>query len=136
MDHDTTKWTVLVTAATGRVGGQVAAQLTQPDIRVRALVREPTKASAKLPASVEIVGGNLTEPTTLSVRGPERLTQREQLSTLGEALGRPLRFEEITAEEAGAELFPGMVGGRVASIIEGQHAMETQPEPVTDTVAR
>jgi uncharacterized protein YbjT (DUF2867 family) len=53
--------TILVTGATGRVGGQVLAQLPQGD--VRALVRDP--ATATLPDGVDVVRGDLSDPATL-----------------------------------------------------------------------
>ena len=35
--------------------------------------------------------------------GPQSLTQREQVETIGEVIGRPLRFEEMTPDEARRE---------------------------------
>ncbi|MFG2071985.1 SDR family oxidoreductase [Nonomuraea maritima] len=59
--------TVLVTGATGRVGGQVVAQLAEVGgVRVRALSRDPAAASAALGPRVEVVGGDLTMPDTLA----------------------------------------------------------------------
>lgn len=55
---------IFVTGATGRVGRHVVEQLLQRGARVRALSRNP--AQAKLPAGVEVVAGNLTEPTTFA----------------------------------------------------------------------
>jgi uncharacterized protein YbjT (DUF2867 family) len=54
---------VLVTGATGRVGRLVVAQLLGADVPVRALTRRP--AAAGLPASVEVVSGDLTVPESL-----------------------------------------------------------------------
>lgn len=52
-------------------------------------------------------GGHETKEYVLT--GPESLTQREQVTIIGEALGRPLRFEELSPEEARGELpFPPM----------------------------
>ncbi len=269
----TVKRTVLVTGATGRVGGQVVAQLAGTGVTVRALARDPASASAALGERVEVVGGDLSEPRTLTtaldgvdavflvfpsvaadgaargllaklteqarrivylsahgvpeepgvdvepdggilgshahveglivasaaqytflrssgfaantlgwaeqigrsdvlrwlhpratrslvheadlaavgvraltedghnrmayhLTGPEQLTQVEQLNAIGDALDRSLRFEEIGAADAAAELFPGMPAAVVSSIIEGQGAMVAHPEPVTDTVER
>jgi uncharacterized protein YbjT (DUF2867 family) len=53
--------TILVTGATGRVGGQVLAQLPRDNVRV--LVRDPAKAT--LPDGVDVVRGDLTDPSTL-----------------------------------------------------------------------
>jgi uncharacterized protein YbjT (DUF2867 family) len=38
------------------------------------------------------------------ITGPESLTHRDQIETIGRALGRPLRAEEMTPVEAGEEL--------------------------------
>lgn len=51
--------------------------------------------------------------------GPESLSQADQVRLIGEAVGRPLRFEEIPAETARER----MVGGGV-------------PEPIADTLLR
>lgn len=51
--------TILVTGATGRVGRQVVQQLVQRGVAVRALVRDPSKAS--FPAGVEVVQGDLLD---------------------------------------------------------------------------
>ena len=54
---------VLVTGATGRVGRAVVAQLVGAGVPVRALTRRP--AAAGLPATVEVVAGDLTVPESL-----------------------------------------------------------------------
>ncbi|GAA2095433.1 NAD(P)H-binding protein [Streptomyces albiaxialis] len=56
---------ILVTGATGNVGGQVAAQLHAAGVDVRALVRDPAKAKGVLPEGVETVRGDLTDPKGL-----------------------------------------------------------------------
>lgn len=68
--------------------------------------------------------------------GPEQLTQAEQLAAIGAALGRTLRYEEMDADEAAAELFPSMPRDVTAGIIAAHEAMAAHPEPVTDTVQR
>jgi uncharacterized protein YbjT (DUF2867 family) len=55
---------VLITGATGRVGRAVVDLLTDAGVPVRALVRRPESAGT-LPADVEIVTGDLTEPESL-----------------------------------------------------------------------
>lgn len=46
----------------------------------------------------------LTEPghegKAYFLTGPESITQREQLDTIGEAIGKPLRYEELTEAQA------------------------------------
>lgn len=56
--------TILVTGATGTLGGHVVDQLLGSSRRVRALTRDAT--SANLPAEVEVVTGDLTDPATLT----------------------------------------------------------------------
>jgi uncharacterized protein YbjT (DUF2867 family) len=59
-----TRRTVLVTGATGRVGGQVAAQLALfPTVRVKAVTRHP---AVTVPGA-EMVAGDLTEPASLDL---------------------------------------------------------------------
>jgi uncharacterized protein YbjT (DUF2867 family) len=55
---------VLVTGATGTVGRQVVAELLRRGHEVRALTRDP--AAADLPAGVEVVRGDLTDPESLA----------------------------------------------------------------------
>lgn len=55
--------TILVTGATGTVGGQVIEQLTKRGANVRALVRDPSKA--KFPEGVEVVQGDLLNVDSL-----------------------------------------------------------------------
>lgn len=55
--------TILVTGATGRAGRQVVAHLLGAGADVRALTRRPERAV--LPAGVEVVAGDLTDPATL-----------------------------------------------------------------------
>ena len=54
---------ILVTGATGRVGGSVLSQLLNKGVAVRALVRDPERAV--LPDGVEAVRGDLADPTSL-----------------------------------------------------------------------
>jgi uncharacterized protein YbjT (DUF2867 family) len=55
---------VLVTGATGRVGGAVVDLLVDAGVPVRALTRR-SAAAAMLPANVEVVTGDLTVPESL-----------------------------------------------------------------------
>ena len=54
---------ILITGATGNVGGKVLAQLIAAGAPVRALVRNPQ--GARLPPQAEIVRGDFTQPDTL-----------------------------------------------------------------------
>lgn len=54
---------ILITGATGNIGGQVLSQLAATGLKVSALVRNPD--AARLPRHVEVVRGDLTLPETL-----------------------------------------------------------------------
>ena len=56
---------ILVTGATGKVGQEVVRQLAASDVPVRALVRDPLRASHIRLPGVEIVVGDLSKPETL-----------------------------------------------------------------------
>ena len=56
--------TVLVTGATGRVGRLVVDELLRAGVSVRAVTRRPDQAA--LPADVEVVAGDFTDPASLA----------------------------------------------------------------------
>lgn len=64
---------ILVTGATGTVGGRVVRRLLAAGHAVRALTRAPS--AARLPAGVEVVAGDFTDPASLvpALRGVERV---------------------------------------------------------------
>ena len=66
---------ILLTGATGNVGGAVIANLTAMSADVRALVRDESKAQGLRDAGVEVVIGDLDKPETLDAafRGADRV---------------------------------------------------------------
>jgi uncharacterized protein YbjT (DUF2867 family) len=65
--------------------------------------------------------------------GPQSMTQSEQLSTLGEVIGRPLRMENISPDEARKlALFPEFVINLLMAAWEGA---ADQPAFMTSTVS-
>ncbi|MBF5046466.1 NAD-dependent epimerase/dehydratase family protein [Aggregicoccus sp. 17bor-14] len=56
---------VLVTGATGLIGNAIARVLRERGHHVRALVRDPARAQKVVPAGVELVRGDVTQPDTL-----------------------------------------------------------------------
>ncbi len=65
--------------------------------------------------------------------GPESLSQLEQVSTIGEVIGRSLRYGEITPKEALRELpFPAPA---VRMLLDAWAAALGQPAYVTSAVA-
>ncbi|WP_199487777.1 SDR family oxidoreductase [Actinomadura spongiicola] len=112
----------------------------QQTIRAGAAVRGPYAAARSTPiherdiASVvaralltdELVG---TRPV---LSGPESITAPEMVRLIGEATGRPARFEEITPEEARTEMLahPHMRPGVVDALLKLRaESVEHPPEP-------
>ncbi len=70
------------------------------------------------------------------VTGPESLTQAEQVHTIGRVIGRSLRVEEISPEEARSELLPVLGSPVVVNmLLNAWHAALGQPAFVTSTCA-
>ena len=64
--------------------------------------------------------------------GPESMSQLEQVTTIGEVIGRPLRFEEISPETARRDLaFPAAA---LNMLLDAWAAAIGQPAYVTSTV--
>jgi nucleoside-diphosphate-sugar epimerase len=53
---------ILVTGATGKVGHAISSSLLDRGDQVRALVRDPKRAASVLPAGIEPVKGDITDP--------------------------------------------------------------------------
>ena len=67
--------------------------------------------------------------------GPQRLTQVEQVHTIGEVIGRPLRYEEIPPEAARQQMLTeGWPPSVVDGILNAHAEFVTTPELVTPTV--
>jgi dihydroflavonol-4-reductase len=58
---------VLVTGATGKIGHAIASALLDRGDQVRALVRDPKSAASVLPAGVEPLLGDATDPSSLAI---------------------------------------------------------------------
>jgi uncharacterized protein YbjT (DUF2867 family) len=56
---------ILVTGATGYVGGRLANRLCQPGLNVRCMARKPSYLEGRVPPKVEIVHGDVTKPLSL-----------------------------------------------------------------------
>jgi uncharacterized protein YbjT (DUF2867 family) len=68
--------------------------------------------------------------------GPQSLTQAEQVHTIGRALGRSLRVEEISPDEARSELLPILGSPSVVNMLLNAWAAAIgQPAFVTSTFA-
>ncbi|MBN6033284.1 NAD(P)H-binding protein [Amycolatopsis sp. 195334CR] len=72
-----------------------------------------------------------------SFTGPESITQAEQVRLIGEALGRPLRFEELPVDAAREKLLAsGWDPAFADGALEAWAEMVTNPEPVNQEVER
>lgn len=67
--------------------------------------------------------------------GPERLTQEAQVRTIGEVLGRQLRWVEIPEAEAAAKMLPGSPPEIAKAALDGYAQLIKHPGPITSTVA-
>jgi uncharacterized protein YbjT (DUF2867 family) len=67
--------------------------------------------------------------------GPRSLSQIEQISTIGRVIGRSLRIEEISPDEARREWLPIMPASVVNMLLDSWAAAIGQPALVTSTVA-
>ena len=58
---------ILVTGATGYVGGRLLPLLVEDGWRVRCLARQPERLSSRVPAGVEVVPGDVLDAASLSL---------------------------------------------------------------------
>ena len=112
-----------------------------PQIRAADIVRWPYAAAPTAPIHERDIAAvavrALLEPghdgAEYVLTGPESLSQLAQVSTIGEVIGRSLRYEEISPEEALRELpFPAPA---VRLLLDAWAAALGQPAYVTSTVA-
>ena len=66
--------------------------------------------------------------------GPESLSQREQISMIGRAIGRPLRVEEVSPDEARRTCLSAMPPAVATKLLDAWAAGIGQPAFVTSTV--
>src|SRR5438876_96356 len=120
---------ILVTGATGLVGGAVVHQLAEQGVPVRALVRSAEKGAALagpthgvLPAAMQegriamvdardvaaVAVAALTAPghagQTYVITGPEALSHAMVAAILSEAAGRPIVYRDIALDAFRAQL--------------------------------
>jgi uncharacterized protein YbjT (DUF2867 family) len=82
---------VLVTGATGYIGGRLAPRLVEAGYRVRALARNPNKISdVPWAAAVDVVRGDLTDPDSLA----EACRDIDVIYYLVHSMGNPGEFIE------------------------------------------
>lgn len=113
-----------------------------PQIRATGTVRAPFAELARPlihEADIaEVAVRALIDPghsgAAYEITGPEPISQAEQARIIGEELGVPARFEELSPEEAVQAFITDGLPARLAQdIIQGHAAMAEHPESTTDT---
>lgn len=112
-------------------------------IRARGVVRWPYGAATRSLIHERDIAAVAVAPLTDArhagekylLTGPEAITQAEQARLIGEAIGRPVHWEELAPEIARQELLaawgdPAFVDSALATWA----ALVAEPEPVTQTV--
>jgi uncharacterized protein YbjT (DUF2867 family) len=69
------------------------------------------------------------------ITGPESLTQLQQLQIIADTIGRPLRYEDLTADQARTVLVPPFPLPVINMLLNAWTAALGQPAYVTTTVA-
>jgi uncharacterized protein YbjT (DUF2867 family) len=113
-----------------------------PQIREGDVVRWPYGAAAAAPIHERDIAAVAVRALTEEghggakyvLTGPESLTQVDQVQTIGEAIGRALRFEEISPEAGRQQMLALMPALAVDMMLDYWARMTTEPALITDTV--
>lgn len=132
------KWTFV------RSGGMATNTLWwAPDIRADGIVRSFHGAALRslvherdvAAVAVRALSADGHEGAKYPVTGPRSLTQIDQMHAIGEAIGRPLRWEETPPDTARQQLLDdGMPASMADGILDAHAQFVIEPEPVTQTV--
>lgn len=76
------------------------------------------------------------EGAVYRLTGPEEITNTGQITALGQALGRDLRFVEIPVQEARAELFPHVPPQMLDRLLQSFAETVGTPQEITPTVEK
>jgi uncharacterized protein YbjT (DUF2867 family) len=112
-----------------------------PQIRAGNVVRWPYAAAPTAPIDVRDIAGVAVcavldaghDGAEYVLTGPESLSQREQVQTIGEVIGRPVRYEEITPDEARREL--GFPESAMTMLLDAWAAALGQPAFISPAAA-
>ena len=114
-----------------------------PQIRADGVVRWAYGACARASiheedlaaVAVRVLTGEKHGGAKYSLTGPRTLTQVEQVQIIGEVIGRPLRFEEISPEAMRSRLLTRLPPAVVDGALTYWARLVTEPELVSPTVA-
>jgi uncharacterized protein YbjT (DUF2867 family) len=112
-----------------------------PQIRAGNVVRWPYAAAPTAPIDVRDIAAvavcalldHTHNGAEYVLTGSESLSQREQVTTIGEVIGRPVRYEEITPEEARRQL--GFPEAAITMLLDAWAAAIGQPAFVSTVAA-
>ncbi len=90
----------LVTGATGKVGNAVTRRLVERGDGVVALVRDPERARASLPAAVELARGDVTDPASIRAAASGVDGAFNCMGIFEQWLADPGTFDRVNAEGA------------------------------------
>jgi uncharacterized protein YbjT (DUF2867 family) len=102
-----------------------------PDIAVAAI--DPADIAA---VAAVVLTGPGHEGAAYTLSGPEPLTPGDQVATLAAVLGRPLRYEPLSDEQARAEMAPDTPAPYIDAFFRFYSGGEFDDSPVLDTVAQ
>ena len=102
-----------------------------PDIAVAAI--DPADIAA---VAAVVLTGPGHEGAAYSLSGPEPLTPGDQVTTLAAVLGRPLRYEPLSDEQARAEMAPDTPAPYIDAFFRFYTGGEFDDSAVLDTVAQ
>ncbi|MFI6876743.1 NAD(P)H-binding protein [Streptomyces sp. NPDC050400] len=134
-------WTFLRPCAFMSNALEWADQLTKGDVvraafpDVRAAVLDPYDIG-EVAARVLLAESGRYDGEALALSGPEALTAGERVRMLGEAIGRSLRFEGLTDEEARADFSARMPEAYVRAFFRFYVDGTLDESPVRDTVEK
>ncbi|HEX6554257.1 MAG TPA: NAD(P)H-binding protein [Ktedonobacteraceae bacterium] len=131
------EWTILRSSgfATNTLGWA-------PQIRADGVVRWPYGAAARSLIHERDIAAMAVRALTSDghggakyvLTGPQLLTQVEQVHTIGEVIGRPLRYEEISREAARQQMLTYWPPALVDGALDTWARFVTEPEMVSSTV--
>ncbi|WP_224371022.1 NmrA family NAD(P)-binding protein [Hyalangium versicolor] len=113
-----------------------------PQIRAEGVVRWPFAAAARsliherdiAAVAVRALTSDGHQGAKYVLTGPQAVTQAEQVRLIGEAIGRPARFEEIPPEIMRQQLVAFMPPSVVDGILDYHARCVKEPEQVSRTV--
>jgi uncharacterized protein YbjT (DUF2867 family) len=113
-----------------------------PQIRADGVVRWAYAACARASiherdiaaVAVRVLTGDGHGAAKYLLTGPQTLTQVEQVQIIGEVIGRPLRFEEISPEAMRSQLLTQIPPAVVDGALTYWARLVTEPELVSPTV--